>query len=154
MSTKAKGWMGMLFAGGTAAGVTFGSIWVKLACAAAFLVVLVIVITAAAYGVAGLRLVSMYLGKAAVRAWKGLAFLLVQLPLRGLHRLWTRYDLALRLRLVFVRGGYRLRDQAATAHATLAPVLPVAWRPRPTVETAAYPDDDVNKDRADRALSA
>lgn len=150
MSTKTKGWMGMLFTGGTAAGVTFGSIWVKLACVALFLVVLVIVITAAAYGVAGLRLVSMCLGKAAVRAWKGLAFLLVQLPLRGLHRLWTRYDLALRLRLAVVRGGYRLQDGTVSALDTLAPVMPLPMRPRRTQLTAASDSGDAD----DQALSA
>lgn len=148
---KAKAYTATLFTGGTAAGVVWGSLPVKLACVAAFLIVLVIVITAAAYGVAGLRLVSMYLGKATVRAWKGLAFLLVQLPLRGLHRLWTRYDLALRLRLAVARGGYRLQDGTASALGTLPPVLPLPMRPR-----RAQPTPDTNPSDADdeQSLSA
>lgn len=148
---KAKAYTATLFTGGTAAGVVWGSLLIKLACVAVFLIVLVIVITAAAYGVAGLRLVSMYLGKAAVRAWKGLAFLLVELPLRGLHRLWTRYDLALRFQLAVVRGGYRLQDGTASALGTLAPVLPLSVRPRRAQLTA-----DTNPSDADdeQSLSA
>ncbi|MGH3096683.1 MAG: hypothetical protein ACRDMV_11880 [Streptosporangiales bacterium] len=133
IGAKVKATGAALLAG--AAGVWFAPWLVKAAIIAVFLLILAVVAAARAHDMSVLQAASIYGGKAIVAVGMALAVVLVELPVRGAHRVVVRYDLALKVQVAAMRLSYLASD-----HVTRF----AGWdrdsrTPRPALRLAAPP---------------
>lgn len=97
----------------------FAPLWIKAAVVAVVVLVVSVWAVAKAHGMTVGELMAALIGKALVLGFKGLAFSLVEWPLRRGHRLAARFDVRLRAELVAVRSAYRCADAALAAGAAV-----------------------------------
>ena len=88
---------------------------VKAAVMAAVLAVVLVVALAHGHGMTVRAAAVLYAGRAVLAVAKAVAVVAVEWPLRGAHRVWVRYDAALRARLAVTRTGVAARVAGAAA---------------------------------------
>jgi hypothetical protein len=96
----------------------FAPLWIKATVVTVLVLIVSVWAVAKAHGMTVGELFTALIGKALVLGFKGLAFSLVEWPLRRGHRLAARFDVRLRAELIAVRTAYHVIDAAALAGTT------------------------------------
>lgn len=108
---RVKAALGVVVAG--AAGVIFAPLWVKAAIVAVFLTVIAVIAAARAHDMTVTQTAALYGGKLVVTVVKAVAVVLVEWPLRCLHRVWVRFDVAMLVELAVARATHRAVDHTS-----------------------------------------
>lgn len=101
---NSKFWATVVALGAGALAVLLGSLLVKVAVIALFVLIVALVGAARAHDMTVWEVAGLYGGKAITWLVKVIALVLVTLPLRGLHRLWVRFEIPLRVELAAHRA--------------------------------------------------